>query len=36
MAGTPAQQAAAAALLAETGRKLYAILAEEPAEPGTS
>jgi DNA-binding PadR family transcriptional regulator len=36
IAGTPAQQAAATALLAETGRKLYAILAEEPADPGTS
>jgi DNA-binding PadR family transcriptional regulator len=31
-AGTPTQQAAAAALLNETVRKLYAILAEEPDE----
>lgn len=31
-AGTPAQQEQAAAVLAETRRKLYAILAEEPAE----
>ncbi len=30
-AGTPAQQEQAAAVLAETRRKLYAILAEEPA-----
>jgi len=31
-AGTPAQQEQAAAVLAETRRKLYAILAEEPSE----
>jgi len=31
-AGTPAQQEQAAAVLAETRRKLYAILAEEPVE----
>jgi len=31
-AGTPAQQEQAAAILAETRRKLYAILAEEPSE----
>ncbi len=44
MAGTPAQQSAAAQLLADTSRKLYAILAEDPsgevaddsAGPGTS
>ena len=36
MAGTPAQQTAAAALLAETVRKLYAILAEPPSEPAAS
>jgi DNA-binding PadR family transcriptional regulator len=34
--GTPSQQAAAAEILAETRRKLYAILAESPAEPGES
>ena len=31
--GTPAQQAAAAEVLTETRRKLYAILAESPADP---
>ena len=38
MAGTPAQQAAAIEILAESRRKLYALLAEEPApaDPGTS
>jgi DNA-binding PadR family transcriptional regulator len=30
VAGTPAQQAAATAILADTSRRLYAILAEEP------
>jgi len=32
--GTPAQQAAAAEVLTETRRKLYAILAESPADEG--
>ncbi len=36
LAGTPTQQTAAIELLAETRRKLYAILAEEPAEPGAT
>jgi hypothetical protein len=31
-AGTPAQQEAAIAILTEARRKLYAILAEDPAE----
>ena len=34
--GTPAQQTAAAEVLAETRRKLYAILAESPADDGES
>ena len=34
--GTPAQQAAAADVLAETRRKLYAILAESPDAPDES
>jgi DNA-binding PadR family transcriptional regulator len=44
IAGTPAQQAAATSVLADTARKLYAILAEpptsnepsEPTDPGTT
>ena len=32
MAGTPAQQAAATEILAETRRKLYSILAESPSD----
>jgi DNA-binding PadR family transcriptional regulator len=36
LAGTSDQQAAAVEILAETRRKLYAILAEDPADPGTS
>ena len=36
MAGTPAQQAAAIEILAESRRKLYALLAEDPADDGTS
>ncbi len=34
IAGTPAQQSAAADILTETRRKLYAILAESPADDG--
>ena len=34
--GTPAQQAAATEILTETRRKLYALLAEAPADPGES
>jgi DNA-binding PadR family transcriptional regulator len=34
VAGTPDQQAAAVRILADTARKLYALLAEEPAEAG--
>jgi DNA-binding PadR family transcriptional regulator len=36
LAGTPEQQATAVEILAETRRKLYALLAEDPADPGTS
>ncbi len=36
VAGTAAQQSAAVEILAETRRKLYALLAEDPADPGTS
>jgi DNA-binding PadR family transcriptional regulator len=36
MAGTPAQQSAAVEILAETRRKLYALLAEDPVDPGAS
>jgi DNA-binding PadR family transcriptional regulator len=36
MAGTAAQQSAAVEILAETRRKLYALLAEDPADPGIS
>src|SRR3954467_9948245 len=36
MAGTPTQLAAAVEILAETRRKLYALLAEDPADEGTS
>jgi DNA-binding PadR family transcriptional regulator len=36
MAGTTAQQMAAVEILAETRRKLYALLAEDPVDPGTS
>src|SRR3954463_15826131 len=36
MAGTPAQLAAAVEILAETRRKLYALLAEDPADEGTN
>jgi DNA-binding PadR family transcriptional regulator len=35
-AGTPEQQAAAVKILADTSRKLYALLAAEPDDPGTS
>ena len=36
LAGTPQQQTAAVEILADTRRKLYALLAEDPADPGTS
>src|SRR3954451_10099611 len=36
MAGTPTQLAAAVEILAETRRKLYALLAEDPADEGTN
>jgi DNA-binding PadR family transcriptional regulator len=36
LAGTPDQQTAAVEILADTRRKLYALLAEDPADPGTS
>src|SRR6185437_9556876 len=35
VAGTPAQQTAATAILADTSRRLYAILAEEPDDSGS-